>query len=84
MLFGLSAATRLYVLAAVLSLAFGIGANTAVFSLVNSLLRSLPVPHPKKLVRFTYPGEDFGFSYPAFETYRDNLHVFESIAPSQS
>ena len=43
-----------FVLVAVLSLAFGIGANTAIFTLVDQvLLRLLPVKDPQNLVRFT-------------------------------
>ena len=43
---------------AILSLALGIGANTAIFTLINSLmLKSLPVTHPEELVAF---GQEFG------------------------
>jgi predicted permease len=67
--------------AAVLSLALGIGANTAVFSVIEALmLRALPVQNPEQLVRFTYPEEDFGFSYPAFLEYRELGHVFSGVS----
>jgi predicted permease len=59
-----------FVMAAVLSLALGIGANTAVFSLVDALLlQRLPVPHPEQLfslVRVTPQERGESFSYPDF------------------
>ncbi len=47
--------------AAVISLALGIGANTAIFSLINAIiLRQMPVERPNQLVEFLQkrPGED--------------------------
>jgi putative ABC transport system permease protein len=77
---------------AVLSLALGIGANTAVFSLINTLmLRVLQVREPAELVELLqhYPGEPRGngfWSWPSYEYYRDHNHVFSGLiasAPSQ-
>jgi predicted permease len=69
---------------AVLSLALGIGANTAIFSLFNLiLLRTLPVAHPEQLVGLLqkYPGEPRGgyWSWRSFEHIRDNNHVFSDM-----
>ena len=70
---------------AVLALALGIGANTAIFSGVSAfLLRPLPVPAADQLVRPFEATDDRGisdnFSYPDFADYRDQNTVFDGIA----
>ncbi|WP_321478024.1 ABC transporter permease [uncultured Paludibaculum sp.] len=69
----------------VASLALGVGANTAIFGLVYSiLLRSLPVQNPEELVELLqkYPGEPRSNGYwssRSYEYYRDNSHVFSAL-----
>ncbi|HWQ57325.1 MAG TPA: ABC transporter permease [Bryobacteraceae bacterium] len=70
---------------AVLSLGLGIGANTAIFSLIAAvMLRALPVEHPEQLVELlhSYPGESrgpMGGSPRTFAHFRDNNHVFSVL-----
>lgn len=67
----------------VLTLAIGIGANTAIFSLVDAvLIKLLPVNHPEQLVAidtFTQRGERNNFSYPLFEQLRDRTQTFKGV-----
>jgi predicted permease len=70
--------------AAVLSLAFGIGANTAIFSLIDTLmLRSLPVRQPQRLVELLrrFPGEPAlnAFSWENYEYFRENCHSLSDL-----
>jgi predicted permease len=72
---------------AVLSLAIGVGANSAIFSLINQLiLKPLPVRDPQSLVLLAGRGKHYGnnngrnaLSYPMYQDVRDRNGVFESI-----
>ena len=68
---------------AVLSLSLGIGANTAIFSLVDRLLvRPLPVEEPERLVTLSKgaaPDLFDKFTYPDYADYRDQNEVFDGL-----
>src|SRR5437867_3000056 len=68
---------------AVLTLALGIGANTAIFSVLDAvLLKMLPVKHPEQLVALNHAGGDRrgnGFPYPGFERLHDRNQVFSDL-----
>jgi len=71
-------------LVAVITLALGIGANTAIFSSVSAFTsRPLPVPKPDQLIRPVEIAEDRGtadnFSYPDFVDYRNQSTVFSGL-----
>ncbi|HXJ05875.1 MAG TPA: ABC transporter permease [Candidatus Acidoferrum sp.] len=76
---------------AILTLALGIGGNTAVFSVMNSvLLRNLPLPHPEQLMYLRLPNNqpsgasntgdgDTSFSEPVFEQLRKERAAFSDL-----
>ena len=79
-----------FAIVAVVTLALGIGANTAIFSAMNAvLLRSLPVQHPDRLVWLHYQNQprdtsqtgfgDRSLSEPTFETLRTQREVFSDL-----
>ena len=81
-----------FTLIAVLSLALGIGANTAIFSLLDAvMLKSLPVQEPDRLVLFgkgenqgmtnSFPNESWDlFSYPFYRRVQQRSDVFDGVA----
>ena len=78
-----------FTIVAVLSLALGVGANTAIFSIVNAvLLRSLPFSHPDRLVKIIASNRgagarDIGFSVPELDDLRSRAGVFEQVTATQ-
>ena len=72
-----------FTLVAIITLALGIGANSAIFSVVHGvLLESLPYPEPARLyqVRMLYPdGTPYSVSAPDFMSVRDGNRVFEQV-----
>src|SRR5215469_11831388 len=82
-----------FTIVAVLTLALGIGANTAIFSLINAvLLRMLPVANPSELAVVGDPtrahSQSLGtpqvdlFSCPLYRELRDGNHVFSGLMAS--
>jgi hypothetical protein len=90
--------TPLVTIVAIVSLAFGIGANAAIFSMFNQmLLRPLPVVAPDELVNLAAPGPKPGqnscnnqgdcsevFSYPMFRDLEKAQTVFTGLAAHRS
>jgi hypothetical protein len=80
-----------FTIIAILTLALGIGANTAIFSILNQiLLRRLPVRNPDELVMLTSPGPKHGhvwsdgddseiFSFPLYKGLAKNTSVFNGV-----
>ena len=74
-------------LVAIATLALGIGANTAIFCLLDQVvLRLLPVKQPERLVKVTIRGNNYGntvgedrISWPMFEDIRDRNEVFSDM-----
>src|ERR1700676_171719 len=84
-----------FTVVAVLSLALGIGANTAIFSLLSQVMfRMLPVADPERLVVFHTEGHRDGssssdnreavFSYPMYKDLRDRSSVFNGVIARSS
>src|SRR5215813_1969044 len=77
------AASRGFAAAAVLTLALGVGATTAMFTAVYGvLLKPLPYGEPDRLVRLseTRRGGAWNVSYPNYQDWQARNHVFDAMA----
>jgi putative ABC transport system permease protein len=76
-----------FTLVAVLTLALGIGANTAIFSIVNAvLLRPLPYPEADRIMvlnESSEPGQDYSVALPDYFDWRNDNTVFEHLAAAR-
>src|SRR5262249_1286525 len=74
-----------FTVVALLTLALGIGANTAIFSIVNAIVfRSLPFSAPEQLVGIwtrdlKRPGTQYPTSWPSFRDWEQQSHVFSGL-----
>ncbi len=73
-----------FTIVVVMTLALGIGANTAVFSLINAvLLKMLPVKDPQQLMHFSkiqpVAGQNDYFSYPEVKLFQHETHAFSGV-----
>ncbi|HKZ81752.1 MAG TPA: hypothetical protein VJ124_26020 [Pyrinomonadaceae bacterium] len=72
-----------FVIIAVVTLGLGIGVNTAIFSLLNTvLLRPLPVAHPEQIVSVAVRAKNdsiLAFSYPNYVDFRDRNQVLSGL-----
>src|SRR5437588_1549978 len=82
-----------FAIVAILTLGLGIGANTAIFTVINAvMLRMLPVQQPEQLVTVGNPSRVSSFStgtprvdifsYPLYREIRDHNQVFSSVLAS--
>jgi hypothetical protein len=87
--------TPVFAMVAILSLALGIGANTAMFSLLDQVMfRLLPIRDQERVVVFHFEGRMGGasqsdsdasvFSYPLYRDFRDRSQVFEGVIARSS
>src|SRR4051812_36614151 len=68
-----------FALVTIASLAMGIGANTAIFSLLNAvMLKTLPVNEPQRLMKVSL-GDNDAFTNPIWEQIRDHQTAFDGV-----